>query len=61
MNKIISILLGLILLVVAIFAWGVNLAGFGLAAVDFLKGAIVWLVLLIGLVLVVLGLNNLKN
>ncbi len=61
MNKVISILLGLILLVIAILAWGVNLAGFGDAAIDFLKGGIVWIVLLIGLVLVTLGLISLKD
>ena len=61
MNKIISILAGLVLLVVAIYAWGVNLVGFGDAAINFLKGGIVWAVLLIGLVLVILGISELKD
>ena len=61
MNKFISILVGLVLLVVVIYAWGANLAGFGNAALTFLKGGIVWAVRLIGLVLVILGISSLKD
>ncbi len=61
MNKFISILLGLILLVVGIFVWENNWAGFGDAALSFLQGGIVWLVLLVGLMLVILGISDLKN
>ena len=61
MNKLISILAGLVLLVVSIFAWGVNWAGFGDAALTFLQGGIIWAVLLIGFVLVFLGLSGLRD
>ncbi len=60
MNKVISILLGLLFLILAIYAWGVNLAGFGSAAVTFLKGGIMWLVLGLGVLLVFLGISELK-
>lgn len=61
MNKFISILLGLVLLVVAIYTWGANWAGFGQAALNFLKGGIIWMVLLIGAVLLFIGFSELKE
>ena len=61
MNKLIEILFGLILLVVAIYAWGINLWGFGNAALAVLQGAIIWIVLLTGIILVFLGINDLRN
>lgn len=61
MNKLISILFGLILLIVAIYAWGLNWAGFGEAAVMFLQGGIIWLVLGIGFLLVFLGISDLRG
>ncbi len=61
MNKILQIVLGLILLVVPIYAWGINYASFGDAAITFLKGGILWLVILIGIVLVILGISELKE
>jgi len=61
MNKFISILFGLILLAVGVLVWGTNWGGFGDAALSFLQGGIVWLVLLIGLMLVILGLSDLKG
>ena len=45
----------------SIYAWGVNLAGFGDAALAFLKGGIIWIVLGIGLVLVFLGISELRD
>jgi len=61
MNKFISILFGLILLIAGVLVWGNNWAGFGDAALAFLQGGIVWLVLLIGLMLVILGISDLKD
>ncbi len=61
MNKFVSILFGLILLAVGILVWGANWLGFGSAALTFLQGGIVWFVLLIGLLLVILGLSDLKD
>ena len=60
MNKFISILFGLILLAVGIFGWAVA-PSWGQAALQLLKGGIVWGILLIGLLLVILGLSDLKD
>ena len=63
MNKWLEILLGLILVVGAIYVawltpfWG----GMGSAALEFLKGGIVWFVILIGLLFLMLGISDLKN
>ena len=61
MNKFIGILLGLVLLLAPIYAWIVNFAGFGDAALSFLKGGIMWLLLLIGAASLLLGLTSLKD
>jgi len=61
MNKFIGILIGLIFLIVPIYAWIVNFAGFGAAALTFLKGGIMWTLLLIGAVSLLVGLSGLKN
>ncbi len=61
MNKILSVLIGLILLVIPIYAWVMNSYGLGNAAMLFLKGGIMWGVILIGLVLILLGLNSLSD
>jgi hypothetical protein len=61
MNKFVTILIGLILLIVPIYAWIVNFAGFGTAALTFLQGGIVWLLLLIGAVSLLVGLSSLKD
>ena len=61
MNKLLGILIGLIFLVVPIYAWIVNYASFGTAALTFLKGGIVWLLLLIGAVSLLIGLSSLKD
>lgn len=61
MNKWLEILLGLILIVVAVYVWGINWIGFGTATLEFLKGGIVWLVILIGLLFLLLGISDLKG
>lgn len=61
MNKAISILLGLVLLVAAIYAWAMNLANFGESALMFLKGGLIWMILFIGLILVILGISGLND
>lgn len=61
MNKFVEILLGLVFLLVPVFAWIVNFAGFGAAALGFLKGGIVWMSLMIGAVFLVMGLASLKD
>ncbi len=61
MNKWLEILLGLILVLAAAVAWIYNLWGMGTAAFDFLKGGIVWFVILIGLLFLMLGISDLKD
>lgn len=66
MNKWTELLLGLVVLLGAIiFTW--YSAGWGTfwnfrhAAWEFLKGGVIWMVALIGLVLIVLGINDLRE
>jgi hypothetical protein len=61
MNKWFEILLGLLFLNAAIFVWGTNFLSFGDAALGFLKGGAVWFVILIGLILIMLGISDLKD
>lgn len=62
MNRWLEILLGLILVVVpiALVFPGQPLASWGYAALTVLKGAITWILILIGLLLIVLGINDLR-
>ena len=61
MNKWLELLFGLVLIVVAIYAWGMNLWGMGTAALEVLKGGIVWFVIMIGFLLLLLGISDLKE
>ena len=61
MNKFIIILIGLICLMAPIYAWIVNFAGFGSAALAFLKGGAVWVLILIGIGALVAGFSSLKE
>lgn len=61
MNKWIKILLGILLLVIPIYVWAINWIGFGTAALEFLKGGLVWAVIMIGLLFLILGIYDLKE
>jgi hypothetical protein len=61
MDKFIEILLGLVFLLVPIYVWIVNFAGFGNAALVVLKGGIIWVSLLVGVMFLVMGLAGLKD
>jgi len=61
MNKWLELLVGLVLVIAAICAWVINLAGFGTAALEFLKGGLVWFVIMIGLLFLMLGISDLKE
>lgn len=61
MNKWFELLIGLVLIATAIFAWGMNLWGFGESALIFLKGGIIWFIIMIALLLVILGISDIKN
>ena len=61
MNKWLEILVGLLIVLVAVYAWTIDFWGMGVAALNFLKGGIVWLVILIGAVMLLLGISDLKD
>ncbi len=61
MNKYLEILIGLILLLVPIYMWIDNTAGFGTAAILFLKGGLVWIFIGIGAMFLIIGLSDLKD
>lgn len=61
MNKWVEILIGLILLILVVIFCGLNLGGFGISALIFLKGGLVWLIILAGILLLIIGINDLKG
>lgn len=61
MNKFIEILIGLILLILPIYVWIIDFAGFGESALIFLKGGLLWAFLLIGITFLLIGLSSLKE
>jgi hypothetical protein len=61
MNKLIELLVGLVLLLVPIYAWITNFWNVGEAATMFFKGGLVWLLLLIGAVFILVGISDLKG
>jgi len=63
MNKWLEILLGLILVIVpiALVLPGMPLSAWGVSALEFLKGGIVWFVIFIGLLFLMLGISDLKE
>jgi len=61
MNKWIELFLGLILIIGAVYVWGMNFLNFGAAALNFLKGGLIWFVIMIGLILIILGISDLKE
>lgn len=63
MNKWIELLLGLILISAAIAEWGLDYTGLGLgtAALEVLKGGVVWFVIMLGLLFLMLGISDIKE
>lgn len=65
MNKWSELVLGLILVIVPIIiafaTYNRGLWDFGTAAIEFLKGGIFWLVLMIGVLFIILGISDLKG
>lgn len=69
MNKWVEILTGLVLIVAAILVWAYSanwMIGsvsfdFGNAAWNFLKGGIIWFVIMIGLLFLLLGISELRE
>ncbi|MEI6732117.1 MAG: hypothetical protein WCK90_05580 [archaeon] len=61
MNKWLELLVGIVLLAIPIWLWAQNTLGLGVAALEFLKGGLIWFVLLIGALFIMLGISDLKN
>ncbi len=69
MNKWVEILLGLILLIGAVLVWAysVNWVWLGIsfsfksAAWEFLKGGVIWFVVMVGLLFLMLGISDLRE
>ena len=61
MKKISEILGGLIFLIIPIYLWIINWNDFGVSALSFLKGGIMWLTIIIGTIILILGINDLKE
>jgi predicted transporter len=61
MNKWVEIFIGLIFVIGAILAWTYLPGNWGQAALQFLKGGVIWIVILIGLLFLMLGISDLKE
>jgi len=65
MNKWSELLIGLVLLIVPIVVWNMTLGmgfwDFGTAAWEFLKGGIIWFVMMLGVLFILLGISDLKG
>jgi hypothetical protein len=65
MNKWLELLIGLILLIgailVAFYSQGWGTFNFWSAAWSFLKGGVIWFVIMIGLLFILLGISDLKE
>jgi len=66
MNKWAELLIGLILVIASILVWGYSSRfgefwNFGNAAWEFLKGGVIWFVIMIGLLFIMLGISDLKE
>jgi len=63
MNKWLELILGLILFVgvIALVFPGMPLEAWGASALTVLKGGLVWIIALVGLVLIILGISEIKE
>ena len=65
MNKWSELLIGLVLLIVPIVVWNMTLGmgfwDFGTAAWEFLKGGVIWFVMMLGVLFILLGISDLKG
>jgi hypothetical protein len=61
MNKYFEISLGLIILILGVSLAILDVAGLGNAMLSVLKGGIGWIIVLVGLVILSMGIGDLKN
>jgi hypothetical protein len=61
MNKYLEIIIGLIILVAGVSLGVLNVWGFGSAMISVLKGGVGWLIVFVGIILVGMGIGDLKE
>jgi len=61
MNKWLELLVGLALIIVPVYVSWIVFPSVGTATLNFLKGGVVWFVIMIGLLFVLLGISDLKD
>ncbi len=61
MNKWLEILAGVVFLTGSVYVAGINLWGFKDAALAVLQGGLIWGVFFVGLMLIILGISDLKE
>jgi len=61
MNKWFGLFIGLILVVETVYLAGMNIWEFRYAAITVFKGMLIWIVFFIGLLLIILGISDLKD
>ena len=61
MNKWLGLFIGLILVVATVYLVGMNIWSFRYAAISVFKGMLIWIVFFIGLLLIILGISDLKD
>jgi len=61
MNSALEIILGLVLVIISVLAVLTNFWQFGTSALVVFKGGLAWIVFLAGLLILILGISNLKN
>ena len=61
MNKWLGLFIGLILVVITVYLAGMNIWGLRYAAISVFKGMLIWIVFFIGLLLIILGISDLKD
>lgn len=61
MNKWLELLVGLIFVIVAVSLWVMNYWGLGTAALEVLKGGLMWMVLGLGALFILLGISDVKG
>jgi len=61
MNKFIELLVGLVFLLVPIYLWLAGIWNLGNAAALFFEGGLMWLVILIGIIMILVGISDIKG
>ncbi|MDP1696000.1 MAG: hypothetical protein Q8L29_03740 [archaeon] len=61
MNKWLELFVGLIFVILAVSLWVMNYWGLGTAALEVLKGGLMWMILGLGALFILLGISDVKG